>query len=149
MSADHNRQEELERQLTRTLRDQPLRRAPGTLERRVLAQIEAGAVASSWRRGFAHWPVAARLVFLAASVGVVKLALLIATWVATPLESPAVSLDLPSQVAWMQTLLVAIGSAVRTVPSMWVHIGLAILALMYAALFGIGATAYRTMRPSH
>ena len=149
MSADRNRQDELERQLTRTLRELPLRRAPSTLERRVLAQIEAGAVASSWRRGFAHWPMAARLVFLAASVGVVKLGLMIATWVASPLESPAVSVDLPSQVAWMQTLLVAIGSAARTVPSMWVHIGLVILALMYAALFGIGATAYRTMRPSH
>lgn len=147
--SDRNRQDELERQLTRTLRDQPLRRAPGTLERRVLAQIEAGAVASSWRRGFAHWPVAARLVFLAASVGIVKLGLMIATWMATPLESPAVSVDLPSQVAWLQTLLVAIGSVARAVPSMWVHVGLAVLALMYAALFGIGATAYRTMRPSH
>jgi hypothetical protein len=149
MSADRNPQDELERQLTRTLRELPLRRAPSTLERRVLAQIEVGAVASSWRRGFAHWPMAARLVFLAASVGVVKLALMIAMWIASPLESPAVSVDLPSQVAWMQTLLVAIGSVARTVPSMWVHIGLAILALMYAALFGIGATAYRTMRPSH
>ena len=149
MSTDHNRQDELERQLTRTLRDQPLRRAPSTLERRVLAQIEAGAAASSWRRGFAHWPMAARLVFLAASVGVVKLALMIAMWIASPLDSPAVSVDLPSQVAWLQTLLVAIGSVVRTVPSLWVHVGFAILALMYAALFGIGATAYRTMRPSH
>jgi hypothetical protein len=149
MSADRKRQDELERQLTRTLRDQPLRRAPSTLERRVLAQIEAGAVASTWRRGFAHWPIAARLVFLAASVGVVKLALMIAMWIASPLESPAVSVDLPSQVAWLQTLLVAIGSIARTVPSVWVHAGLAVLALMYAALFGIGATAYRTMRPSH
>ena len=149
MSADRNREDELERQLTRTLRDQPLRRAPSTLERRVRAQIEAGAVAGSWRRGFAHWPIAARLVFLAASVGVVKLALMIAMWIARPLDSPAVSVDLPSQVAWLQTLLVAIGGVVRTVPSLWVHVGLAILALMYAALFGIGATAYRTMRPSH
>jgi hypothetical protein len=147
--SDRNRQDELERQLTRVLRDQPVRRAPSTLERRVLAQIEAGAVASSWRRGFAHWPMAARLVFLAASVGVAKLALMIGTWIASPLESPAVSVDLPSQVAWMQTLLVAIGNVVRAVPSMWVHVGLIILALMYAALFGIGATAYRTMRPSH
>ena len=93
--------------------------------------------------------MAARLVFLAASVGVVKVALMIAMWIASPLDSPAVSVDLPSQVAWLQTLLVAIGSVVRTVPSLWVHVGLAILALMYAALFGIGATAYRTMRPSH
>lgn len=149
MSADRNRQDELERQLTRALREQPLRRAPGTLERRVFAQIESGAVATGWRRGFAHWPMAARLVFLAASVGVVKLALMIAMWIASPLDSPAVSVDLPSQVAWMQTLLVATGSVVRTVPSLWLHAGLAVLALMYAALFGIGATAYRTMRPSH
>jgi len=149
MSADRNRQDELERQVTRALQAQPPRRAPSTLERRVLAQIESGAVASSWRRGFMHWPVGARLVFLAASVGVVKLALMIATWLATPLDSPAVSVDLPSQVAWLQTLLVATSSIVRTVPSVWVHAGLAILAIMYAALFGIGASAYRTMRTAH
>jgi hypothetical protein len=149
MSTDRNRQDELERQLTRALREQPLRRAPSTLERRVLAQIEAGAVASPWRRGFAHWPMAARLVFLAASAGVVKVALMITMWIASPLESPAVSVDLPSQVAWLQTLFVAIGNVARAVPSLWVHVGIVILAIMYAALFGIGATAYRTMRPSH
>jgi hypothetical protein len=148
MSDERNRQEELERQLSRTLRDQPLRRAPATLERRVLAQIEAGA-AASWRRGFAHWPLAARLVFIAASVGVVKLALSMAMWLSTPLDSPAVPWSLPSQIAWLQTLLVAVGSIVRTVPSLWVHAGLVILAIMYAALFGIGATAYRTMRAAH
>ena len=149
MSAERNRQDELERLVTRALQDQPPRRAPSTLERRVLAQIEAGAVATGWRRGFAHWPVAARVVFIAASVGVVKLALLLATWLAMPLDSPALSLQLPSQIAWMQTLLVAIGSVVRTVPSVWVHAGIAIFAVMYAALFGIGATAYRTMRAAH
>jgi hypothetical protein len=57
--------------------------------------------------------------------------------------------SLPSQIAWLQTLLVAVGSIVRTVPSLWVHAGLVILAIMYAALFGIGATAYRTMRAAH
>jgi hypothetical protein len=149
MSADRNRHDELERQVTRALQDQPLRRAPGTLERRVLAQIESGAAAIGWRRGFAHWPVAARVGFLAASVGVVKLALLLGMWLATPLDSPAVSVQLPSQVAWLQTLLVAIGSIVRTVPSLWVHIGLALIAIMYVALFGIGASAYRMVRAAH
>jgi hypothetical protein len=149
MSADRNRQDELERQVTRALQDQPLRRAPGTLERRVLAQLESRPAAIGWRRGFAHWPVAARVVFLAASVGVVKLALSMGMWLATPLDSPALSVHLPSQVAWLQTLLVATGSVVRTVPSLWVHAGIAILAVMYAALFGIGASAYRTMRGAH
>ena len=149
MSPDRNRQDELERQVTRALRDQPTRRAPSTLERRVLAQIESGAAAVGWRRGFAHWPVAARVVFFVASVGVVKVALLVAMWLATPLDSPAVSMQLPSQIAWLQTLLVAIGSIARTVPSVWVHAGIAVLAIMYAALFGIGASAYRMVRAAH
>jgi len=52
MSADRNRHEEIERQITRALQSQPPRRAPSTLERRVLAQIEAGATAVGWRLGF-------------------------------------------------------------------------------------------------
>jgi hypothetical protein len=149
MSADRNRHEEIERQITRALQSQPPRRAPSTLERRVLAQIEAGATAVGWRLGFAHWPIAARVAFLAASVGVVKIALLVATWLSTPLDSPAVSVQLPSQITWLQTLFVAIGSAFHTVPSLWVHAGIAVLALMYVALFGIGASAYRMVRAAH
>jgi hypothetical protein len=149
MSADHERQDELERQLTRVLRDQPLRRAPDSLERRVLAQLEAGVAVSPWRRGFAHWPLAARVAFLAASVGFVKVALSIAVWLSTPLDSRASAFDLPSQIAWLQTLFVAVGSIARTVPSLWVHAGIAVFAIMYVALFGIGASAYRTMRPAH
>jgi len=149
MSTDRSRQDEIERQVTRALQGQPPRRAPSTLERRVLARIESGAATLGWRRGFAHWPVAARVAFIAASVGVVKLALLLAAWLATPLASPAVTVQLPSQVAWLQTLLVAIGSIVHTVPSLWVHTGIAFLAIMYAALFGIGASAYRMVRAAH
>jgi hypothetical protein len=147
--ADPARQDELERKITHALRDQPLRRAPSTLERRVLAQLEAGAAVAHWRRGFAHWPMAARVAFLAASVGVVKIALSIVMWLSMPLESRATAFDLPSQVAWLQTLFVAIGSVARTVPCWWVHAGIAVLAIMYVALFGIGASAYRTMRPAH
>jgi hypothetical protein len=141
--------EELERLVTRALQDQPPRRAPDTLERRVLAQLESRAALAHWRRGFAHWPMAARVAFLAASVGVVKLALSVAMWLATPLTSPAFSFDLPSQIAWVQTLFVAIASVSRTVPSLWVHAGIALLVIMYVALFGIGASAYRTVRAAH
>jgi hypothetical protein len=149
MTGEHDRHNELERQLTRALKDQPLRRAPSTLEQRVLAQIEADAATARWRRGFVHWPLAARVAFLAASVGVVKLAFMITMWISTPLDSPALPFDLPSQVAWVQTLLVAAASVVRTVPSMWIHAGVFVLLAMYAALFGIGASAYRTVRAAH
>jgi hypothetical protein len=140
---------DLERTITQALRDQPLRRAPATLERRVLAQVEARAAVAHWRRGFAHWPIAARVAFLAASVGVVKVALFVAMWLSTPLDSRASAFDLPSQIAWLQTLFVAVGSIARTVPSLWVHAGIAVFAIMYVALFGIGASAYRTMRTAH
>ena len=145
MSVDEN----LERKITQVLRDQPLRRAPSTLERRVLAQVEARAAAAHWRRGFAHWPITARVAFLAASVGVVKVALSVVMWLSMPLDSRASAFDLPSQLAWLQTLFVAVGSIARTVPSLWVHAGIAVLAIMYVALFGIGASAYRTMRAAH
>jgi hypothetical protein len=149
MSRDQDRQNELERQLTRALQEQPLRRAPSTLERRVLAQIAAEGATARWRRGFTHWPVAARVAFLAASVGVVKLAFMFTMWLSSPLGSPALPFDLPSQVAWVQTLFVAIASVVRTVPSLWIHAGVVILLVMYAAVFGIGASAYRTVRTAH
>jgi len=149
MSADHERQDELERQLTRTLRDQPLRRAPDSLERRVLAQLAADAAVTPWRRGFAHWPLAARVAFLAASVGFVKVALAIAVWLSTPLDAHGFSFNLPSQIAWVQTLFTAIGSVARTVPSLWVHAAIALFAIMYLALFGVGASAYRTLRAAH
>jgi hypothetical protein len=93
--------------------------------------------------------MAARLAFLAASVGVVKLALSIAVWLSAPLASPGFSFDLPSQMAWLQTLSVAIASIARTVPSLWVHAGIALLVVMYVTLFGIGASAYRTVRAAH
>jgi hypothetical protein len=51
--------------------------------------------------------------------------------------------------AWLQTLFVISSSVARTVPSLWVHAGIALLVIMYAALFGIGATAYRTVRAAH
>ena len=149
MSRDQDRQNELERQLTRALQEQPLRRAPSTLERRVLAQIASEGATARWRRGFTHWPVAARVAFLAASVGVVKLAFMITMWLSSPLVSPALPFDLPSQVSWVQTLFVAIASVVRTVPSLWIHAGVVILLVMYAAVFGIGASAYRTVRTAH
>jgi RNA polymerase sigma-70 factor (ECF subfamily) len=123
-------------------------RARGALSK-LLAQVEARAAAAHWRRGFAHWPIAARVAFLAASVGVVKVALSLVMWLSTPLDSRAPAFDLPSQLDWLQTLFVAVGSIARTVPSLWVHAGIAVLAIMYVALFGIGASAYRTMRAAH
>jgi hypothetical protein len=148
MKPDHDPHDRFEQLIARTLRQQPPRRAPATLEKRVLAQVEARAT-SPWRKGFAHWPLSARLAFFVASVGFVKAGLLIAAWLAAPLDSTARVLDLPPQLAWAEALLVVIATVSRSLPPLWLHAGIAIIALLYAALFGIGASAYRTLRPAH
>ena len=60
--------------LDRTLQELPLRRAPPTLESRVLDELERRAALAWWRRSFAHWPVAARAVFLVICLALIRLA---------------------------------------------------------------------------
>ena len=58
------------------------------------------------------------------------------------------SVHLPSQISWLQTLFVAIGKVCMHRASLWVHVGIA-FSFMYWALFGIGAFAYRMVRAAH
>src|SRR6185437_10884347 len=54
----------LEQLLDRTLHPLPLRRAPPTLQSRVLEELQRRAALPWWRRSFAHWPSAARAGFV-------------------------------------------------------------------------------------
>ena len=54
---------QLARLFERTLRDLPLRRAPSTLEARVLSELRRRASLPWWRRSFSHWPALARACF--------------------------------------------------------------------------------------
>lgn len=59
--------EELEHLIDRELRRLPDRPAPDSLMPRVFGAIAARQALPWWRKSFAHWPVSARLVFLAGS----------------------------------------------------------------------------------
>jgi hypothetical protein len=135
----------LEQLIDRTLRGQPPRRAPATLEGRVFAEIARRATQPWWQKSFAHWPLAARLVFLLASIGAGRLALRASGWLATPIESGSLSPSLPPEVSWIHSFVTAIAQVLHHMPSLWVYGGLALVAVMYAALFGLSATAYRTL----
>lgn len=148
MSTPTDRQDELERLVDRALRQQPLRHAPSSLEARVLAAIEQRATASWWHKSFAHWPHAARAAYLVASAGCVYLGLRAAVWLLASFHSAKVTFTLPPEVTWIHTMLAAIGVVVRDMPSLWIYGGLAALAAMYATVFGISATAYRTLYAS-
>jgi hypothetical protein len=128
--------------LDQTLAALPLRRAPATLEARVYRELQRRAALPWWRRSFAHWPLAARAAFLAMCVVSVGLAL----------RGAAAAVDAVYSLGWARdtaTLLVAAGNLAASLshaaPPVWLYDTIAVLALLYALLFGLGAAVYRTL----
>jgi len=142
--------ETLQRLLDGALRELPLRRAPPTLEARVLGELERRSALSWWRRSFMHWPAAARVGFL---VTCAVLAAVVFAGGATAvaalrslIESNAPSLSWAHQVG---SLMVSAGNLLmllaRSLPLAWLYQGIAVCAVLYAVLFGLGAAGYRTL----
>jgi hypothetical protein len=138
-------EEKLERLVASALREQPLRDAPPALATRVLAEIARREQRTWWQTSFAHWPRPAQLVFVIVSLGFAAAGLKAAVWLTTPLNTAVRAMDLPAEVTWIQTLVAAIATAFASMPSLWVYLGIALLAGLYATLFSIGAAAYRTV----
>src|SRR5882762_5022561 len=144
MSGDPDKLEQLIGGLARS---QPARRAPDSLQAHVLAQIAFQVQLPWWRKGFAHWPLVARALFLVASYGFVRLAITGAVSVVDFVKS--------SNVAGVETLhrtgeavseTVSLGSLVlHAIPPMWLYGGAAFGFVLYAVLFGLGTFAYRTL----
>lgn len=135
----------LEKLIEQVLREQPLRQAPPDLEARVFAGIERLAARPWWRKSFAYWPMAARVIFIVASAGFVKLGFDAVKWLMAPLNSAARAVELPHEVSWIETFIAAIATIGQHLPPLWIYGALGLLAVMYVALFGISAAAYRTL----
>ncbi len=146
----------LERFIHSALRDLPPRRAPRSLESRVFAELARRAALPWWRQNFTHWPVAARVAFIIGSAGVAKLILMAIVWAMAGLDSAQFASAVTPQFAWFQavtgfsgaiasTVANTFGAIFRNFPLQWLYIGAAAIAALYAALFGLGAAAYRTL----
>jgi hypothetical protein len=142
--------DELERLMERTMKDLPLRRAPSTLEARVLGELARRAALPWWRRSFGHWPLAARAVFVVICAGLIRLAFLEGTVAVAGVHSLNDSGVLP--LSWMRDVGVLAAAAgnlmallARTAPPSWVYEGIAVCAVLYAVLFGLSAAVYRTL----
>ena len=136
--------------MQRTLHGLPLRRAPLTLESRVLGELQRRAALPWWRHSFAQWPRAARSTFVLLCAALAGLVFRAASGPSQVLSHCTQSgvLSLP----WARQALMLTGTAgelaaslVRAVPPDWVYEGLAVSALLYTALFGLAAAAYRTL----
>jgi len=138
----------LETAIDAALCELPLRAAPPSLELHVLEELSRRAALPWWRHSFAGWPGFARVGFVLMCVVLVGLALLGGVWAMKNLGSPALgALSMP----WARHLFALVGvagevaSLVRIVPPDWVYEGLAASVVLYAALFGLGIAAYRTL----
>lgn len=150
MSEPSEAERGLERLLDRMLRELPARRAPTTLESRVLGELARRDALPWWRRSFAHWPQSARTAFVSMCVFFAGLAFVAGGWAVSSFNSlPGFGvLAMPGTrqavMALSAAQLAAAGIA-RAVPPEWIYGGLAVGAALYGTLFGLGAAAYRTL----
>jgi hypothetical protein len=143
-------QDGLERLMEGAMKDLPLRRAPSTLEARVLGELARRAALPWWRRSFGHWPMPARAVFVVICAGLIRLAFLEGAVAVAGVHSLHESGVLP--LPWVRDVGVLAAAAgnlaallARTAPPSWVYEGIAVCAVLYAVLFGLSAAVYRTL----
>jgi hypothetical protein len=154
MSKHIDSEQKLERALTEALKGLPLRRAPSTLEARVVDELERRAALPWWRVSFTHWPAAPRVAFVVVCIALVAATFLggVFAFVGDRSFNEAAALVL----SWVQPFLAVMSSAggvatllVRVIPPLWLYGGMALGIMLYLALFGLGAAAYRLyLRPS-
>jgi hypothetical protein len=154
MSKHIDSEQKLERVLTGALKGLPLRRAPNTLELRVADELERRAALPWWRVSFMHWPAAPRVAFVIVCIALVAATFLggVFAFMGDRSFNEVAALVL----SWVQPFLAVMSSAggvasllVRVIPPLWLYGGMALGIMLYVALFGLGAAAYRLyLRPS-
>jgi hypothetical protein len=134
------------------LKGLPVRRAPASLETRVLGELSRRAAHPWWRKSFAHWPAAVRATFLVLSA--VAAAVLVSGFAylagSSGISSAAdgfvhgfgrLSLGIEIVQAGANRLSQAVGS----LPSFWFYGTLAVLVASYTLLMSAGVVAYRSL----
>lgn len=133
---------EVEQHVHRLLRQQPFRRAPESLHERVWSELDRLASLPWWRRSFSHWPLVARVTFLLLSTAASALTLIGSAHLTGPF--PALR-RLSESLTWVGAAAEALRSVLRAIPSAWMGAAATTAALSYAALFALGAVAYRAL----
>lgn len=148
--------EQLEQQIHAVLRDQPPRRAPLSLEARVLGEISRRQALPWWRKSYTYWPQSVRLIFMVVSVacvaggllGSMHLAGLLSAQTFAPIVQPVVG-----AIATLRAAGHALYELVRplapSISTSWLYVALAVIGAAYALLVGLGATAYRVLWHPH
>ncbi len=149
-----NPRDPLEAAIHRTLRAQPLRRAPRSLESRVFAELARQAALPWWRKTFAFWPAPVRAAFFVLSA-IAAAALVAGVYVFSANASQQLASEVAGRLGWLDFVLQLGSTAVdtfvvvgRSIPTLWLFGGAVLFAGAYATLIGAGAVAYRTWHHS-
>ena len=149
-----NPRDPLEAAIHRTLRAQPQRRAPRSLESRVFAELARRAALPWWRKSFAFWPAPVRAAFFVLSA-IVAAALVAGVYAVSANASQQLASEVAGRLGWLGFVrqLGSIGidtfmAVGRSIPTLWLLGGAALFAGAYATLIGAGAVAYRTWHQS-
>ncbi len=150
MNVPQKSPDEFETRVSRALRGLPPRRAPRSLENRVIAELERRAGLPWWRRSIAHWPGLAQAGFVVLCAGSVRLAWLAGIWAGAGFETLGRSGSSSiARIYDIATALNAAGEVLRllagVIPPIWIVGGIAFASILYAALFGLCAALYRTL----
>ncbi|WP_221032248.1 hypothetical protein [Actomonas aquatica] len=142
--------EQLEQKIHAVLREQPPRRAPMSLESRVLGEIARRQALPWWHKSYAYWPQPMRLTFLVIACGLAAAAVLGSMHLAGLFSAAAITSffePITSAVATLRAAGSSLGELVRplvpTISTQWLYVALAVIGASYALLVGVGATAYR------
>jgi hypothetical protein len=134
------------------LRGLPNRKAPSGLEARVLAELARRAALPWWRKSFAHWPSAARMLFLAGSALAGLAAVYLLVTVMATRGGHQVEGSISNSLAWLlmaRDVVAAFDGTARrllaAVPPLWLYGVAGGIAACYAALAAIGAATYRAV----
>lgn len=146
-------QARLEQLIEHACCEQPVRKAPAALRLRVLAELERRAALPWWRKSFGHWPMAMRIAFVLASIGVVRATLNMTMWLndklvmARPVSRPMSWIqNFSAFVSFLHSLSDYVGSTLlHRIPAPVLYAGALGVVVMYGLLIGLSATAYRTL----
>jgi len=146
--------EELEARLHAVLREQPMRRAPDTLAQRVLAEIARRDARPWWQKSYAYWPAGVRMAFLvlslcaATAIGFAAMLFLGGNTLAESITGavrPVVEAFGTCRAAGA-ALVDLVRGWLPSISPIWIYGALGAAGAAYAALVGLGATAYRLLQ---
>ncbi len=144
--------EQLEQKIHAVLREQPSRRAPFSLEARVLGEIARRQALPWWQKSFAYWPAPVRTAFVVLGLALVAAALLGSMQLAGVVGTETIdNLLRPARdaAATLRTAGAALWGLVDdflpTISTQWLYLALGVVGAAYALMLALGATAYRVL----